>query len=162
MSPASRFFQIIPEYHKAVTIKRKKGEAIAAGVHGPGIVFVNPFTTELYKVDIRNQDKTTEVLAISEPDNTKIKIYTQWGYQIVDPAKSAIMVASIDVALEGILTVSLREIIHDLSIKAMQDEQIQIETKWRNRINDEIGDRWGINVFYTNIQKITKAPLEIE
>lgn len=161
-SPLWRLYEIIPEYQKAVTFKKEKGKAIATGVHGPGVVFINPFTTSLRKVDIRSKDKTTEVLAVSEPDNTKIRIQTQRGYRILDPAKSAGAVASIDAAMEAIAIVSLRQVIHGMSIKTMQDEHNQLETKWRNRINDEVSERWGVEVAYTDIQKITRVPLEVE
>jgi regulator of protease activity HflC (stomatin/prohibitin superfamily) len=156
----STFIQIIPEYQKAVTVQRKNCEGNTAKVHNPGILFINRLTTKLFKVDMQIKEKITEVEAISKPDNIKIKIQTQWAYKVVDPVKS-ISLESIDMAMEGMAKVVLREIIQELSIESMQKEQIQIEKKWYERVNDLMENRWGVKVLNLEIQKITRVTLEI-
>ena len=135
-------------------------EDSVAKVQGPGFVFANLFTTKLYKVDIQDKEKNTDVMAISKPENRKIKIQTHWAYRIVDPAK-AILIASLDTALEGLAIVALREIIQDMSIESLQAEQLNIEAKWCDRLNDLVCNKWGIKVLRVELQKITRVTLEI-
>jgi len=64
--------------------------------------------------------------------------------------------------LEGLVIVNLREIIRSVAIESMQDEQIQIEEKWRNRINYGVGRKWGVKFIDGEIKKISRHSLEIE
>jgi regulator of protease activity HflC (stomatin/prohibitin superfamily) len=160
IAPIFFFIQIIPEYQRAVTTHKKWGGEIVTKVHNPGFLFLNLFTTKLFRVDMREIEKNTEAHAISKPDNTKINIQTRWAYRVVDPIKG-ISLPSVDKTLEGLAVIILREIIQDLSIESIQAEQLHIEEKWLNRMNDTASDKWGVKVFPIEIQKITKVTLEV-
>jgi regulator of protease activity HflC (stomatin/prohibitin superfamily) len=130
-------------------------------VKGPGFVVINPLTTRAYKVDLREKQKLQESDTISKPDNTKIKIQTRWAYRIMDPVK-AVSVPNIDLALEGMLTISLRDLVQNKPLASIQNEQIQIEADLRTRMNDSIGERWGVKILQTELVKISKVTLEID
>ena len=160
ISPIFFFIQIVPEYQRTVTVQKKWGGEIITRVHGAGFLFFNPFTTKLFKVDMREKEKNTEVHAVSKPDNAKINIQTRWAYRVVDPKKN-ISAVFVEKMLEGLTVVTLREIVQDLSIESMQAEQLQIEEKWLNRMSDVVNENWGIKVYPIEIQKITRITLEV-
>ncbi|MBT3322600.1 MAG: hypothetical protein HN392_09990 [Anaerolineae bacterium] len=156
-----KFIYIIPEYQKAVTVQRKKTIDSAPQLHGPGLLFINPFSTYIYTIDIREIEKTSEFHAISKPDNKKLLIQIQWAYRVIDPIKS-ISIPSVNVAIEGIVIVSLQEIVREMSMESIKNEQIQIEEKWRDRINSGVGNKLGIKFTYGEIKKISRVSLELE
>jgi regulator of protease activity HflC (stomatin/prohibitin superfamily) len=160
ISPIFAFIQIVPEYQRAVTVQKKGGENSVIKVHNPGFLFVNLFTTKSFKVDIREKEKNTEVLAISRPDNSKIKIQTEWAYRIVDPIKS-ISLPGIELAVEGMVAVTLREIVENMSIDSIKTDQLQVEKKWHDRLVELIENKWGVKISHVEIQKITKMSLEV-
>ncbi|OLY79902.1 putative band 7 family protein [Smittium mucronatum] len=111
----------------------------------PGLVYVNPITEQMIRVDVKIQLSTVHQIPIVTKDNVNISIDSVLYWHIVDPYQSTFGVSNVEQALVERAQTTLRSV---LGGKSLQD---LIEN--RDTISDAIKDymdapsrQWGVKI----------------
>ena len=122
------------------------------GVRGPGLVFLMPFIESAVKVDLREQERRTSWVGLTQ-DRSQVAVDMLWRYQVIDPAESILKIGGLEAAMEGIIGTALRRVILEMDRHELRMNRRQIEMEVENELGEKIGN-FGTELRAVEIQEI--------
>ena len=146
---AMQIFKVLNEYERGVVFTFGR----YTGVKGPGIIVLIPFVQRMVKVDLRVIVLDVPTQDVISRDNVSVKVNAVIYFQIVEPDKAIIQVASPFEATSQIAQTTLRSVLgqHELDTMLSQRDKLNVDIQ---RILDAATDAWGIKVSHVEIKHV--------
>lgn len=146
---ALRSFKIVPEYQRIVIFRLGR----SVGVRGPGLVFINPITDKVMRVDLRERFlEINEQTAITK-DNAPISIDFIIFYKVADPQMTVLSVQDFAAAAENVAATTLRSIVGDMAFDDVLSKRDDMNSFLRVKL-DETTERWGVKVTNVEVREV--------
>ena len=145
----TQIFKILNEYERGVVFTFGR----YTGVKGPGIIVLIPFVQRMVKVDLRVIVLDVPTQDVISRDNVSVKVNAVIYFQIVEPDKAIIQVASPFEATSQLAQTTLRSVLgqHELDEMLSQRDKLNVDIQ---RILDAATDAWGIKVSHVEIKHV--------
>jgi regulator of protease activity HflC (stomatin/prohibitin superfamily) len=146
---ATQIFKILNEYERGVVFTFGR----YTGIKGPGIIVLIPFVQRMVKVDLRVIVLDVPTQDVISRDNVSVKVNAVIYFQIVEPDKAIIQVASPFEATSQLAQTTLRSVLgqHELDEMLSQRDKLNVDIQ---RILDAATDAWGIKVSHVEIKHV--------
>jgi regulator of protease activity HflC (stomatin/prohibitin superfamily) len=145
----TQIFKILNEYERGVVFTFGR----YTGIKGPGIIVLIPFVQRMVKVDLRVIVLDVPTQDVISRDNVSVKVNAVIYFQIVEPDKAIIQVASPFEATSQLAQTTLRSVLgqHELDEMLSQRDKLNVDIQ---RILDAATDAWGIKVSHVEIKHV--------
>ena len=146
---ATQIFKILNEYERGVVFTFGR----YTGTKGPGIIILIPLVQRMVKVDLRVIVLDVPTQDVISRDNVSVKVNAVIYFQIVEPDKAIIQVASPFEATSQLAQTTLRSVLgqHELDEMLSQRDKLNVDIQ---RILDAATDAWGIKVSHVEIKHV--------
>ena len=100
-----------------------------AGVLGPGVYRYFPRTTRILKTDVRPTQTAVAGQEVLSSDGVAVKVSVAATYQVVDPERAILGVASYQTALHTELQLALRAVISGLAVEDLLEKRPELSAQ---------------------------------
>jgi regulator of protease activity HflC (stomatin/prohibitin superfamily) len=145
-------FKIIRQYERGVVFRW--GRALP-GVREPGLIWVNPFTDRLRKVNMQitvaavpGQDTITR-------DNVTMRVDAVIYYRVVDPFKAIVNVQNYGFAVAQVAQTSLRAVTGRSDMDRLLSDREKVNAELKEVIDEPTEQPWGIRVERVEIKDVS-------
>jgi regulator of protease activity HflC (stomatin/prohibitin superfamily) len=145
-------FKIIRQYERGVVFRW--GRALP-GVREPGLIWVNPFTDRLRKVNMQitvaavpGQDTITR-------DNVTMRVDAVVYYRVVDPFKAIVNVQDYRFAVAQVAQTSLRAVTGRSDMDRLLSEREKVNAELKDVIDEPTEQPWGIRVERVEVKDVS-------
>jgi len=145
-------FKIIRQYERGVVFRW--GRALP-GIREPGLIWVNPFTDRLRKVNMQiavaavpGQDTITR-------DNVTMRVDAVIYYRVVDPVKAIVNVQNYPFAVAQVAQTSLRAVTGRSDMDRLLSEREKVNAELKDVIDEPTEQPWGIRVERVEVKDVS-------
>jgi regulator of protease activity HflC (stomatin/prohibitin superfamily) len=145
-------FRIIAQYEQGIVFRW--GRALP-GVRQPGLIWINPFTDRLRKVNM-------QIIAAAVPgqegitrDNVTLRVDAVVYYRVVDPLKAIINVQNYTYAVSQVAQTSLRSVIGQSNMDQLLSDRDKVNAHLKDVIDEPTEQPWGIRVERVEIKDVS-------
>src|SRR6266487_4288148 len=124
-------FKIIRQYERGVVFRW--GRALP-GVREPGLIWVNPFTDRLAKVNMQITAAAVPGQETITRDNVTMRVDAVVYYRVVDPLKAIVNVQDYRFAVSQVAQTSLRAVTKRSNIDQLLSEREKVNAELKNVI----------------------------
>jgi len=149
--------KIVREYQRVVVFKLGR----ASGTRGPGLIVINPITTRITWVDLREQYLEIPHQTAITQDNAAIAIDFIIFYKVLDPLTSVLSVQDFKGAAINIASTTLRSVVGDMSLDDVLSKREEMNGVLRIKL-DDVTERWGVKVTNVEVREIKPPPAVLE
>jgi regulator of protease activity HflC (stomatin/prohibitin superfamily) len=145
-------FKIIRQYERGVVFRW--GRALP-GIREPGLIWVNPFSDRLRKV---NMQITVAVVPGQETitrDNVTMRVDAVVYYRVVDPFKAIVNVQNYGFAVAQVAQTSLRAVTGRSDMDRLLSEREKVNAELKEVIDEPTEEPWGIRVERVEIKDVS-------
>ena len=145
-------FKIINQYELGIVFRW--GRALP-GVRAPGLVWVNPFTDRLRKVNMQIMAAAVPGQETITRDNVTMRVDAVIYYRVVDPLKAVINVQDYRYAMSQVAQTSLRSVIGGSNMDQLLSERDTINARLKDIIDAPTEGPWGVRVERVELKDIS-------
>ena len=145
-------FKIINQYELGIVFRW--GRALP-GVRAPGLVWVNPFTDRLRKVNMQIMAAAVPGQETITRDNVTMRVDAVIYYRVVDPLKAVINVQDYRYAMSQVAQTSLRSVIGGSNMDQLLSERAEINDRLKDIIDAPTEGPWGVRVERVELKDIS-------
>jgi len=145
-------FKIINQYELGIVFRW--GRALP-GVRAPGLVWVNPFTDRLRKVNMQIMAAAVPGQETITRDNVTMRVDAVIYYRVVDPFKAVINVQDYRYAMSQVAQTSLRSVIGGSNMDQLLSERAEINDRLKDIIDAPTEGPWGVRVERVELKDIS-------
>ena len=145
-------FKIIRQYEQGVVFRW--GRALP-GVRKPGLVWINPFTSRLTKVNMQIAVAAVPAQETITRDNVTLKVDAVVYYRVVDPFKAIINVQNYHFAVSQVAQTSLRSVTGRSNMDQLLSEREAVNAELKDVIDAPTEGPWGIRVERVEVKDIS-------
>jgi regulator of protease activity HflC (stomatin/prohibitin superfamily) len=145
-------FKIIRQYERGVVFRW--GRALP-GIREPGLIWVNPFTDRLRKVNMQiavaavpGQDTITR-------DNVTMRVDAVIYYRVVDPVKAIVNVQNYPFAVAQVAQTSLRAVTGRSDMDRLLSQREKVNAELKDVIDEPTEQPWGIRVERVEVKDVS-------
>ena len=133
-------FRIIRQYEQGIVFRF--GRALP-GVRKPGLIWINPFTSRLTKVNMQIAVASVPAQETITRDNVTLKVDAVVYYRVVDPLKAIINVQNYHFAVSQVAQTSLRAVTGRSNMDQLLSEREQVNAELKDVIDAPTEGPWG-------------------
>src|ERR1700692_3985836 len=144
--------RVINQYEHGIVFRL--GRALP-GIRQPGLIWMNPFTDRLRKVNM-------QIIVAAVPgqegitrDNVTLKVDAVVYYRVVDPVKAIINVQDYAYAVSQVAQTSRRSVIGHSDLDQLLSERDKVNAKLKDVIDAPTEEPWGIRVERVEVKDIS-------
>jgi regulator of protease activity HflC (stomatin/prohibitin superfamily) len=145
-------FRIIRQYEQGIVFRF--GRALP-GVRKPGLIWVNPFTSRLVKVNMQIAVVGVPAQETITRDNVTLKVDAVVYYRVVDPLKAIINVQNYQLAVSQVAQTSLRAVTGRSNMDTLLSEREHVNAELKDVIDAPTEGPWGIRVERVEVKDIS-------
>ena len=145
-------FKIITQYEQGVVFRW--GRALP-GVRQPGLIWVNPFTDRLRKVNMQIVVAAVPPQEAITRDNVTLRVDAVVYYRVVDPVKAVINVQDYTFAVSQVAQTSLRSVIGQSDMDQLLSERDKVNAHLKDVIDAPTEGPWGIRVERVEVKDVS-------
>ncbi len=145
-------FRIIRQYEQGIVFRF--GRALP-GVRKPGLIWVNPFTSRLVKVNMQIAVVGVPAQETITRDNVTLKVDAVVYYRVVDPLKAIINVQNYQLAVSQVAQTSLRAVTGRSNMDQLLSEREHVNAELKDVIDAPTEGPWGIRVERVEVKDIS-------
>ncbi|MGP7999591.1 MAG: SPFH domain-containing protein [Streptosporangiaceae bacterium] len=145
-------FRIIRQYEQGIVFRW--GQALP-GVRKPGLIWVNPITSRLVKVNMQIAVVGVPAQETITRDNVTLKVDAVVYYRVVDPLKAIINVQNYNFAVSQVAQTSLRAVTGRSNMDQLLSEREHINAELKDVIDAPTEGPWGIRVERVEVKDIS-------
>jgi regulator of protease activity HflC (stomatin/prohibitin superfamily) len=145
-------FKIITQYEQGVVFRW--GRALP-GVRQPGLIWVNPFTDRLRKVNMQIVVAAVPPQEAITRDNVTLRVDAVVYYRVVDPVKAVINVQNYTFAVSQVAQTSLRSVIGQSDMDQLLSERDKVNAHLKDVIDAPTEGPWGIRVERVEVKDVS-------
>ncbi len=145
-------FRIIRQYEQGIVFRF--GQALP-GIRKPGLIWVNPFTSRLVKVNMQIAVVGVPAQETITRDNVTLKVDAVVYYRVVDPLKAIINVQNYQLAVSQVAQTSLRAVTGRSNMDTLLSEREHINAELKDVIDAPTEGPWGIRVERVEVKDIS-------
>jgi regulator of protease activity HflC (stomatin/prohibitin superfamily) len=136
-------FRIIRQYEQGIVFRW--GQALP-GVRKPGLIWINPFTSRLTKVNMQITVASVPAQETITRDNVTLRVDAVVYYRVVNPLKAIINVQNYEFAVSQAAQTSLRPVIGQSDMDQRLSEREKVNARLKDVIDAPTEQPWGIRV----------------
>jgi regulator of protease activity HflC (stomatin/prohibitin superfamily) len=144
--------KIIRQYEQGLVFRWGR---LLPDVRGPGLIWVNPISDRLRKVNMQIMVAAVPGQQAISRDNVTVVVGAVVYYRVIDPAKAIVNVKDYAYAISQVAQTSLRSVIGHSDLDQLLSEREEINTKLRDIIDAPTEESWGIRVERVEVKDIT-------
>jgi regulator of protease activity HflC (stomatin/prohibitin superfamily) len=144
--------KIIRQYEQGLVFRWGR---LLPDVRGPGLIWVNPISDRLRKVNMQIMVAAVPGQQAISRDNVTVVVGAVVYYRVIDPAKAIVNVKDYAYAVSQVAQTSLRSVIGHSDLDQLLSEREEINTKLRDIIDAPTEESWGIRVERVEVKDIT-------
>ena len=129
--------------------------AALPGVRKPGLIWVNPFTSRLVKVNMQIAVVGVPAQETITRDNVTLKVDAVVYYRVVDPLKAIINVQNYHLAVSQVAQTSLRAVTGRSNMDQLLSEREHVNGELKDVIDAPTEGPWGIRVERVEVKDIS-------
>jgi regulator of protease activity HflC (stomatin/prohibitin superfamily) len=145
-------FRVVNQYEKGIVFRF--GKALP-GTRGPGLTWINPFTSRLRKVNMQIVTAAVPGQEAITRDNVTLRVDAVVYYRVVDPLKAVINVQNYAFAVSQVAQTSLRSVIGQSDMDQLLSERDRINAHLKDVIDAPTEQPWGIRVERVEVKDIS-------
>ncbi len=145
-------FKIIRQYEQGVVFRW--GRALP-GVRQPGLIWINPFTSRLTKVNMQIAVAAVPAQETITRDNVTLKVDAVVYYRVVNPFKAIINVQNYHFAVSQVAQTSLRSVTGRSNMDQLLSEREAVNAELKDVIDAPTEGPWGIRVERVEVKDIS-------
>ncbi|HEX5294823.1 MAG TPA: slipin family protein [Streptosporangiaceae bacterium] len=145
-------FRVVNQYEKGIVFRF--GKALP-GTRGPGLIWINPFTSRLRKVNMQIVTTAVPGQEAITRDNVTLRVDAVVYYRVVDPLKAVINVQNYAFAVSQVAQTSLRSVIGQSDMDQLLSERAKINAHLKDVIDAPTEQPWGIRVERVEVKDIS-------
>jgi regulator of protease activity HflC (stomatin/prohibitin superfamily) len=145
-------FKVINQYEQGIVFRF--GRALPE-VRQPGLIWVNPFSDRLRKVNMQITVAAVPGQEAITRDNVTLKVDAVVYYRVIDPVKAVINVQNYTYAVSQVAQTSLRSVIGQSDMDQLLSEREKINAHLKDVIDDPTEEPWGIRVERVEIKDVS-------
>jgi len=145
-------FRIIRQYEQGIVFRF--GQALP-GVRKPGLIWVNPFTSRLAKVNMQIAVANVPAQETITRDNVTLKVDAVVYYRVVDPLKALINVQNYHFAVSQVTQTSLRAVTGRSNMDQLLSDREHVNAELKDVIDAPTEGPWGIRVERVEVKDIS-------
>jgi regulator of protease activity HflC (stomatin/prohibitin superfamily) len=145
-------FRIIRQYEQGIVFRF--GQALP-GVRKPGLIWINPFTSRLAKVNMQIAVANVPAQETITRDNVTLKVDAVVYYRVVDPLKALINVQNYHFAVSQVTQTSLRAVTGRSNMDQLLSDREHVNAELKDVIDAPTEGPWGIRVERVEVKDIS-------
>jgi regulator of protease activity HflC (stomatin/prohibitin superfamily) len=145
-------FKIISQYERGVVFRW--GRALP-GIREPGLIWVNPFTDRLTKVNMQITAAAVPGQETITRDNVTMRVDAVVYYRVVDPLKAIINVQDYRFAVAQVAQTSLRAVTGRSNMDQLLSEREKVNAELKHVIDEPTEQPWGIRVERVEVRDVS-------
>jgi len=145
-------FRIIRQYEQGIVFRW--GQALP-GVRKPGLIWINPFSSRLVKVNMQIAVVGVPAQETITRDNVTLKVDAVVYYRVVDPLKAIINVQNYQLAVAQVAQTSLRAVTGRSNMDQLLSEREHVNAELKDVIDAPTEGPWGIRVERVEVKDIS-------
>jgi regulator of protease activity HflC (stomatin/prohibitin superfamily) len=145
-------FRIIRQYEQGIVFRF--GQALP-GVRKPGLIWINPFTSRLSKVNMQIAVANVPAQETITRDNVTLKVDAVVYYRVVDPLKALINVQNYHFAVSQVTQTSLRAVTGRSNMDQLLSDREHVNAELKDVIDAPTEGPWGIRVERVEVKDIS-------
>jgi regulator of protease activity HflC (stomatin/prohibitin superfamily) len=145
-------FKIIRQYEQGVVFRF--GRALP-GVRKPGLIWINPFTSRLTKVNMQIAVASVPAQETITRDNVTLRVDAVVYYRVVDPLKAIINVQNYHFAVSQVAQTSLRSVTGRSNMDQLLSEREHVNAELKDVIDAPTEGPWGVRVERVEVKDIS-------
>ena len=145
-------FKVINQYEKGIVFRFGRARA---EIRQPGLIWVNPFSDRLRKVNM-------QIIAAEVPgqeaitrDNVTMRVDAVVYYRVIDPVKAIINVQNYSYAVSQVAQTSLRSVIGQSNMDELLSEREKVNAHLKDVIDAPTEEPWGIRVERVEVKDVS-------
>ena len=145
-------FKIIRQYERGVVFRW--GRALP-GIREPGLIWVNPFTDRLTKVNMQITAAAVPGQETITRDNVTMRVDAVVYYRVVDPLKAIVNVQDYRFAVSQVAQTSLRAVTGRSNMDQLLSEREKVNADLKDVIDEPTEEPWGIRVERVEVRDVS-------
>jgi regulator of protease activity HflC (stomatin/prohibitin superfamily) len=145
-------FKIISQYERGLVFRF--GRALP-GVREPGLVWVNPVTQRLRKVNMQIVVAAVPGQETITRDNVTLRVDAVVYYRVIDPLKAIVNVRDYQFAVSQVAQTSLRSVIGRSNMDQLLSEREKVNAELKDVIDAPTEQPWGIRVERVEVKDVS-------
>jgi regulator of protease activity HflC (stomatin/prohibitin superfamily) len=145
-------FKIIRQYEQGIVFRFGRAQS---GIRQPGLIWVNPFTSRLVKVNMQIAVVSVPAQETITRDNVTLKVDAVVYYRVVDPLKAIINVQNYHLAVSQVAQTSLRAVTGRSNMDQLLSEREHVNAELKDVIDAPTEGPWGIRVERGEVKDIS-------
>ena len=145
-------FKVINQYEQGIVFRF--GRALP-DIRQPGLIWVNPFTDRLRKVNMQITVAAVPGQEAITRDNVTLRVDAVVYYRVVDPVKAIINVQDYTFAVSQVAQTSLRSVIGQSDMDQLLSEREKVNAHLKEVIDEPTEEPWGIRVERVEVKDIS-------
>jgi len=145
-------FKIITQFERGVVFRWGR---LLPGVREPGLIWVNPFTDRVRKVNMQIVVAEVPAQEAITRDNVTLTVDAVVYYRIVDPVKAIINVQNYTFAVSQVAQTSLRSVIGHSDMDELLSERDKVNARLKDVIDEPTEQPWGIRVERVEVKDVS-------
>src|SRR6185312_8142695 len=145
-------FKIIRQYEQGIVFRFGRAQP---GIRQPGLIWVNPFTSRLVKVNMQIAVVSVPAQETITRDNVTLKVDAVVYYRVVDPLKAIINVQNYQLAVSQVAQTSLRAVTGRSNMDQLLSEREHVNAELKDVIDAPTEGPWGIRVERVEVKDIS-------
>jgi len=145
-------FKIIRQYEQGIVFRFGRAQS---GIRQPGLIWVNPFTSRLVKVNMQIAVVSVPAQETITRDNVTLKVDAVVYYRVVDPLKAIINVQNYHLAVSQVAQTSLRAVTGRSNMDQLLSEREHVNAELKDVIDAPTEGPWGIRVERVEVKDIS-------
>src|SRR5580658_3768065 len=145
-------FRVITQYEKGIVFRF--GRALP-GIREPGLIWINPFTDRLRKVNMQIVVAPVPGQEAISRDNVTLRVDAVVYYRVIDPLKAIINVQDYTYAVSQVAQTSLRSVIGQSTMDQLLSDRATVNAHLKNVIDAPTEQPWGIRVERVEVKDVS-------
>ncbi len=145
-------FKVINQYEQGIVFRF--GRALP-GIRQPGLIWVNPFTDRLRKVNMQITVAAVPGQEAITRDNVTLRVDAVVYYRVIDPVKAIINVQDYTFAISQVAQTSLRSVIGQSDMDQLLSEREKVNAHLKDVIDEPTEQPWGVRVERVEVKDVS-------
>src|ERR1700677_4908825 len=145
-------FKVINQYERGLVFRFGR---VLPGLRQPGLIWVNPFTDRLRKVNMQIMVAAVPGQEAISRDNVTLRVDAVVYYRVIDPVKAIINVQNYTYAVSQVAQTSLRSVIGQSDMDQLLSERDKVNAKLKEVIDAPTEEPWGIRVERVEVKDVS-------
>ncbi len=145
-------FKVINQYEQGIVFRF--GRALP-DIRQPGLIWVNPFTDRLRKVNMQITVAAVPGQEAITRDNVTLRVDAVVYYRVIDPVKAIINVQDYTFAVSQVAQTSLRSVIGQSDMDQLLSEREKVNAHLKDVIDEPTEQPWGIRVERVEVKDVS-------